>query len=143
MNLLNTPVTGGVKTVAAVADISEGLSDLKKVEAGDLSPSYNFLREGVFGGNEALYQTVKGVNDLLFGLVTGKAMAGLTRLEKLEDAAGLYKKLQQGQKFLKENKGLKSALTVTSEVGMGMAESWVATGKVNPASGLTNLALGA
>ena len=136
-------VTGGFKAVSAVADIAEGLSDLEKVEAGELSPSYNFMRDGVFQGNEGLYQGVKGVNDTLFGLVTGKAVAGnLAKLEKLEDAAGLLKKVQQGQKLLKDNRAVKAALNITSEAGMGMVEEYVATGTVHPGNVVANIASG-
>lgn len=136
-------VTGGFKAVSAVADISEGLSDLDRVEAGDLSPSYHFMRDGVFGGNEGLYQTVKGVNDLVFGLVTGKAVAGnLSKLEKLEDATGFLKKVQQGQKYLKDHKQVKIVLNIGSEAGLGAVEEYVATGGINPANVGVNIVTG-
>lgn len=136
-------VTGGFKAVSAVADISEGLSDLDRVEAGDLSPSYHFMRDGVFGGNEGLYQTVKGVNDLVFGLVTGKAVAGnLGKLEKLEDATGFLKKVQQGQKYLKDHKQVKMVLNLGSQVGLGAVEEYAATGEVDPVNVAVNIASG-
>ena len=93
--------SGAFKTASAVADIAEGLSDMEKVKAGDLSQSYNFMRDSVFRGNEALYEGAKAVNDMIFGFVTGKAVSG--NLSNVENANKLVKTINSAQKFMDEH----------------------------------------
>ncbi len=63
-----TVLSGGVALVAlgggVVAGLCgtalewEGRHDLAKMESGDFSQSFNFVRDGVLGGNQELYETV-------------------------------------------------------------------------------------
>ncbi len=63
-----TVLTGGVALVALGAGITatacgtalemEGRRDLAKMESGDFSQSCNFVRDGLLGGNQELYETV-------------------------------------------------------------------------------------
>ena len=63
-----TVLTGGVATVAIVAgatayycgaaQMAEAATDLSKISSGDFSQSYNAIRDGICGGNQAIYNAV-------------------------------------------------------------------------------------
>lgn len=63
-----TVLSGGVAAVAFGAGAiayacgnaleMEGMQDLTKMESGDFSQSFNFVRDGVLGGNQELYETI-------------------------------------------------------------------------------------
>jgi len=132
--------TATFKTVSAVSDIAEGMSDLKKVEAGDISQSYNFMRDKVFGGNEALYEGAKAVNDMVFGFVTGKAVTG--NLAKVKDANKIVKTINSVKNATDKNKKLKVALNITGDVASGCIDDYVQNGSVNPMNVAVNLVSG-
>ncbi|WP_294354435.1 RHS repeat-associated core domain-containing protein [uncultured Clostridium sp.] len=61
------------------SQISEGMSDYSKVQGGDFSKSYNFVRDSLLGGNQALYDgikyTVTVINGFAVAFVTGGGTA--------------------------------------------------------------------
>ncbi len=67
-------VAAGVKATFAVADMAEGLDGYSKVNALDASRPANFLRDTVFKGNEDAYNIASMVTDIVFDVVTGKAL---------------------------------------------------------------------
>ncbi|MFL1675787.1 RHS repeat-associated core domain-containing protein [Paenibacillus dendritiformis] len=87
---------GAVSAVVGASEIAEGREDFAKAQVGDLSQSYNFMRDTVLGGDEELYNIVKygsvtisvlgggfmlGGTTLLAGGVTGGTMsAGITAI---------------------------------------------------------------
>ncbi|EHS56355.1 YD repeat-containing protein, partial [Paenibacillus sp. Aloe-11] len=54
-----TLAAGATTMVVAASESSEGQQDIAKARAGDLSQSYNFMRDTVLGGNQELYDVVK------------------------------------------------------------------------------------
>ncbi|MHC1686048.1 MAG: RHS repeat-associated core domain-containing protein [Clostridiaceae bacterium] len=65
---------GVISTLVGASEVAEGASNYRKVQSGDFSKSYNFMRDTVCGGNETLYSIVK------YGsvLISGAAIAVLT-----------------------------------------------------------------
>lgn len=77
----------GVGTVACACGASqeaEGWQDLRKMQSGDFSQSYNFVRDSLLGGNQQLYETV------MFGSV----MIGLGLI--LSSLGGMLAKISKG-----------------------------------------------
>ena len=132
--------TATFKTASAVADIAEGVSDLNKVKKGDLSQSYNFMRDGVFGGNEALYEGAKAVNDIIFGLVTGKAIAG--NLANIDNANKVVKTINSVSQYMDKHKTAKYALNITGDVVTGCVDDYIQNGSINPVNVAVNVASG-
>lgn len=133
-------VTGGFKVVSGIADIAEGVSDLDKVQRGDISQSYNFMRDGVFGGNEALYEITKGVNDLVFSVVTCRAVN--LNLDKIGDASKIVKTIKTVKDFAKEHeKGLK-ILNTTMDVVSACYEDYKQTGSLSLSNIAINIGVG-
>lgn len=62
------------KAAFAVADIAEGLDGYSKVNALDASKPSNFIRDNLMGGNQALYDMSSMAADILFDVVSGKAI---------------------------------------------------------------------
>ena len=62
------------KAAFAVADIAEGLDGYSKVNALDASKPSNFIRDNLMGGNQALYDKFSMAADILFDVVSGKAI---------------------------------------------------------------------
>lgn len=62
------------KAVFAAADIAEGLDGYSKVNALDASAPSNFIRDNLMGGNQTLYDASSMVADILFDVVSGKAI---------------------------------------------------------------------
>ncbi|WP_077611728.1 RHS repeat-associated core domain-containing protein [Clostridium sp. Marseille-P2415] len=76
-------VAAGVKATFAVADMAEGLDGYSKVNALDASRPANFLRDTVFMGNENVYNIASMVTDVVFDVVSGKALKNLASAGKL------------------------------------------------------------
>ncbi|MEY8268875.1 RHS repeat-associated core domain-containing protein [Lachnospiraceae bacterium 64-25] len=132
--------TATFKTVSAVADIAEGVSDLNKARNGDLSQSYNFMRDGVFGGNEGLYEGAKAVNDIVFGLVTGKAVSA--NLANVENANKVVKTINSVKSFMDNHKKLNYAISITGDVVTGCIDDYVQNGSIDPVHVVVNVASG-
>lgn len=62
------------KVAFAAADIAEGLDGYSKVNALDASQPSNFIRDNLLGGNQALYDLASTGADILFDVVSGKAI---------------------------------------------------------------------
>ena len=124
--IIATIVLGAATATCAVADVGEGIDNYEKSQNGDLSRGYNFMRDGVFGGHELLYQLVRTGVEIAFGIVSGNAIGkGLKVLELA----------QNGKK-------IKLALQVGSNVVEGMLDDLARTGKVNPVRVVWNLGIG-
>ncbi|WP_333651505.1 RHS repeat-associated core domain-containing protein [Lacrimispora sp.] len=123
-------LAAGAKTVFAVADMAEGVSGHSQVNALDTSQPANFLRDSVFGGNQALYDLASMGTDIIFDVVSGKALKGAGALKKMEDL------------FCKSGKVANMVAKTGVQVVSGMIEDYMVTGKINPVNTLTNMAIG-
>lgn len=79
--MLGTYALAGTTVAFAAADMWEGAQNISKSQTGDLSESFNFIRDtafqAAFGENKyAAYEVAKVVNDIAFEVVSGKAVAG-------------------------------------------------------------------
>lgn len=73
---IGTTAAAGVVVVAfADAEITQGLTDVRKSMTGDLSYTENTILDGLFDGNEKAYNMAKALADITFGIVSGKAIA--------------------------------------------------------------------
>ncbi len=96
---------GAAATVDGIADIKEGMGDIKRAKNGDLSRSPNMVRDSLFKGNEAQYQNFKFINNLTFQMVTGPATAA--------------SQVKLAAKFSSLFSGFKNPDTVRNVVGYG------------------------
>lgn len=92
-------VAGGVAALCGAAQMDEALLDMSKMESGDFSQSYNAIRDGVFQGNQDLYNTV----------MYGSIMIGASLL--LAPVAATWKLNFLGKMFFQ---GLSTGLLSTS-----------------------------
>lgn len=118
----------------AAADITEGMGDVQKSREADFSQSYNFLRDTLFFGNQTAYNIAKAVNDIAFGVVSGKAIAG--GFNTILKAVGPIACGSQ------QAKNLKTAIQVGSNVVSGAVNDYIYNGKVNINNVLFNTGLG-
>ncbi|NFL87633.1 RHS repeat-associated core domain-containing protein [Clostridium botulinum] len=70
--------SGVAATAVGVSEVGEGLSDYSKVQSGDYSQSYNFMRDTICKGNEALYKAIKYGSVLIAGAATAVLTGGAT-----------------------------------------------------------------
>ncbi|MEY8356558.1 RHS repeat-associated core domain-containing protein [Lachnospiraceae bacterium 54-53] len=75
-------IAAGVKATFAVADMAEGLDGYSKVNALDASRPANFLRDTIFMGNENAYNFASMVTDVVFDVVSGKALKNAAAMGK-------------------------------------------------------------
>ncbi|MGN0402830.1 MAG: hypothetical protein ACI4HQ_11330, partial [Acetatifactor sp.] len=131
--VIATVVLGTATTALVVADVGEGIDNYEKSQNGDLSQGYNFMRDGVFGGNELLYGLVRAGVEIAFGIVSGSAIGnGFKALEAIDK----FGKLAQNSKYLK------TALQVGGNVLDGIFDDLARTGTVNPNRVVWNLGIG-
>ena len=91
------------------------------------------MRDGVFGGNELLYELVRVGVEIAFGIVSGKAIGGsINRLKDIEKLAHLADKAKK----------LKPILQIGGNVVDGMLDDLARTGKVNPVRAIWNIGIG-
>ena len=122
-------------TVAvAAADISEGKEDIQKSRQADSSQSYNFLRDTLFFGNQTAYNIAKIVNDVAFGVVSGKALAG--------GFGALFTKFSPIACNSQQAKNLKTAIQIGSNVTKGAANDLIYYGKIDGKNLAINTGLG-
>ena len=123
--MLGVYALAGTTILYCVADISEGSNDVTKSLSGDLSESYNFIRDSCLLGDETAYKFVKLLNDVAFGIVSGKAIGS---------AFGI---MEKSGKFLRfacnssQLKTVKAAVQIGSNVFAGGLRDVVYTGKIN------------
>ena len=67
---------GIAAAAVGVSEMREGVSDYSKVQSGDFSKSYNFMRDTVCGGNETLYNVVKYGSVFISGAMIAMATGG-------------------------------------------------------------------
>ena len=79
----------------SLADIHQGMTDYKKAEQGDLSPTENFFQSALNMSDEQ-YENFKFINGILFDAVT--MTAGTVNISKLFDGVSkcAVKKLARG-----------------------------------------------
>lgn len=75
-------VAAGVKAAFAVADVVEGLDGYSKVNSLDASRPSNFIRDTIFGGNEDAYNFASTITDIVFDVVSGKALTKAAKFGK-------------------------------------------------------------
>lgn len=82
-------VLGAIGALCGTAQMAEATLDLNKMESGDFSQSYNAIRDGVFQGNQALYNTVM-YGSIMIGasLLLAPLAAELSFADKLIFQAG-------------------------------------------------------
>ena len=90
-------IAAGVKATFAAADIAEGLDGYSKMNAMDASRPANFLRDTIFMGNETAYNIGSMLSDIVFDVVSGKALLKaskggkfLTKLQQIKGKAGKF-----------------------------------------------------
>ena len=70
-------VAGTTAIYCGTSMAAEGVQDYQKtVESGDYSPSFNFMRDAVLGGNQQLYDILTYGSVLICGIVVGVATGG-------------------------------------------------------------------
>ncbi len=120
----------GAKTAFAVADIAEGLDGYSKVNALDASRPANFIRDTVFQGNDAAYNLASGITDVVFDVVTGKALKNAGSAGKLSKI--LCSKSQVTNTFVQG----------TGSLLFGMIQEYETTGKVSLKNSAGNFMFG-
>ena len=132
--------TGSFATVSGISDISEGVSDLDKVEDGDLSRSLNMMRDGLFGGNEAAYEVAKSVNIMVFSVVSCKTVR--LNLASAENAAAVSKlvaTLQKADNFRKQHQTALKILNCAQDFASACYEDYQYTGSLDAKNVVVNM----
>ena len=139
--MLATYGTGAVAVGFGVAEIMEGTEDMEKSQSGDLSESFNFIRdtafEAVFGDNkQAAYNFAKMLNDIAFGIVSGKAIGqafqaaqNLGRIGKIACSSRELRRLQ-------------TVIHMGGNVLNSGMNELAATGTIDPMGMMVNLGIG-
>ena len=123
-------VAAGVKATFAVADMAEGLDGYSKVNNLDASRPANFLRDTVFGGNEGAYNLASAVTDIVFDVVSGKALKNAASLGKMS-------------KFMCPKSQVSNLVTqMGGSVIFGAINEYQVTGRVDVKNVAFNAALG-
>ena len=84
-------VCGTAGVAFGASQVSEGMSDYSKVQGGDFSKSYNPVRDGLLGGNQALYDGLKFTLTIANGLIAGFLTGGATWQAAAEAGMGALK----------------------------------------------------
>ncbi|MCM1561021.1 MAG: DUF6531 domain-containing protein, partial [Butyrivibrio sp.] len=131
--IIGTIVLGAATAAFAVADVGEGIDNYEKSQNGDLSRGYNFMRDGVFGGNELLYGLVRAAVEIAFGIVAGKAIGGsINKMKDIKELASLAEKAKK----------LKPVMQIGGDVLDGAFDDLARTGTINPVRVLANVTIG-
>ncbi len=125
----------------AASDITEGAQDMSKSRSGDLSESFNPIRdtvfESLFGDNKQMaYDIAKVVNDIAFGVVSGKAIGG--GFQTIGEANKVLSVACGSQKL----NNVKTAVQVGGNMMNGAMTDLICNGKVDPAGLVFNMGLG-
>lgn len=119
-----------VKLTKDTANIIEGAQDIYKANRGDLSRSFNFIRDTIFFGNEEAYQFASAVTDITFDIVAGKALKGnITNFAKTNKLAGL---LSKAGTMCNKSKFSNFAANIGGDMFTGAIDDFIQTGKINP-----------
>lgn len=131
--MLATYGLGAASIGIALSDIGEGVDNVIKSQSGNLDKGHNFLRDDVCGGNELLYNIIKVGVDIAFGIVSGKALSGIS-------GAANFGRLACGSNQLKR---FKSVLQIGGNVISAGFDQLVETGKLDPFGLAVNMGIGA
>ena len=126
-------IAAGVKSTFAIADIAEGFDGYSKMNALDASQPANFLRDTVFGGNQAAYDIVSMISDIAFDVVSGKAiLKGFSSAGKLSKLSSAVKKIGDfWSKICSKTKWANFAFQMGGTVLFGAFNDYMATGRVD------------
>lgn len=97
-------VAGATAMAVGASEMSEGASDYTKGQSGDLSKSYNFMRDTVCGGNETLYNVVKYGSVCIAGGVVAFASGGWLAVGKSLTEGGFNTVFTLASDFLDDGK---------------------------------------
>lgn len=129
-----------VKTAKDTANIVEGAQDIYKANRGDMSRSFNFIRDTIFGGNEQAYQFASAATDITFDIVAGKALKGnIAKFGKTNKLAGL---LSKAGTMCNKSKLSNFAANIGGDLLSGAINDYIQTGKINPKNLLASVATG-
>ncbi|WP_124065275.1 RHS repeat-associated core domain-containing protein [Clostridium sp. E02] len=123
-------IAAGVKATFSVADMAEGLDGYSKVNALDASRPANFIRDTIFMGNEDAYNMASMATDLVFDVVTGKALKNIAQVGKFSK---LMCSKSQVTNFVAQTGGT---------LIFGAIRDYQTTGTVNGKNMLVNAGLG-
>ncbi len=143
-----TPAVAGLlsflaanQLTSATSDVIEGISDLNKVEAGDISRSTNMMRDSFFGGNEANYRGFMLVNQLTFSVVSGMALT--QSLNTASSANSMANSLKSYQAWCNNYPVASVAVNVTGDIAIGVVSDYIDDGKIDPGTIISNALSGA
>ena len=128
--ILAAGAAGVAKTAFAIADMSEGIDGYSNVNALDTSQPYNFIRDGLMGGNQLLYDLTSMGVDIIFDLVTANALKKITMLKNVN------------QLMCKAGQTAEMVIKVGVNVIGGMVNDYLTTGTINPVNLLYNFTSG-
>ena len=126
-------IAAGVKGAFAVADIAEGLDGYSKMNALDASQPANFLRDTIFCGNQAAYDIASMISDVVFDVVSGKALAkAFSGAEKLTGFQKTAMKVKQfWDSICPKSKVANFVAQTGGTVLFGAANDYLTTGNFN------------
>lgn len=128
------------KTLKDTANIVEGAQDIYKANRGDMSRSFNFIRDTVFQGNEEAYQFASSAMDITFDVVSGKALKGnIMKYGQCNKYASMLSKVGN---MCNKSKGVNFAVNISGDVFLGAANDYLQTGTVSPKNLVANVATG-
>lgn len=102
-------VAGTAAMAVGVSEMSEATSDYSKSQSGDYSKSYNFMRDTVCGGNEAIYGVIKYGSVLISGVAVAWAIGGPALIKKALQDGVLDTAMEMGMDYLTNGELTKGA----------------------------------
>ena len=131
--LAATIIFGAISVGFAASDIGEGIDNINKSKTGNLDKGFNFIRDKMCDGNDVLYDIIKGGVDIIFGVVSGKALSCISNVATIGRFACNSTKL----------KLLKSVVQIGGNVINAGFNQLVETGKLDPGALMLEVGLGA
>ena len=130
--LAATIIFGAISVGFAASDIGEGIDNINKSKTGNLDKGFNFIRDKMCDGNDVLYDIIKGGVDIIFGVVSGKALSCISNVATIGRFACNSTKL----------KLLKSVVQIGGNVINAGFNQLVETGKLDPGALMLEVGLG-
>ena len=131
--LAATIIFGAISVGFAASDIGEGIDNINKSKTGNLDKGFNFIRDKMCDGDDVLYNIIKGGVDIIFGVVSGKALSCISNVATIGRFACNSTKL----------KLLKSVVQIGGNVINAGFNQLVETGKLDPGALMLEVGLGA
>ena len=130
--LAATIIFGAISVGFAASDIGEGIDNINKSKTGNLDKGFNFIRDKMCDGDDVLYNIIKGGVDIIFGVVSGKALSCISNVATIGRFACNSTKL----------KLLKSVVQIGGNVINAGFNQLVETGKLDPGALMLEVGLG-